>query len=56
MIKNFMTNHLKIIKIVLIIIVSPIIVYIITSFMNIIFTIGNYVGTFLRSVYTYFVC
>lgn len=56
MIKNFITSHYKPIKIVIITIISPIVVYIATSMMNVIFTIGNYVGTFLRGVYTYFVC
>lgn len=56
MIKNFITSHWKIIRIILIIIISPALVYITTTLIETVFIIGNYLGTFLRGVYTFFAC
>lgn len=55
-IKNFIINHWKLIKTTMIIIISPALIYITTTILKAIFTIGNYIGTFLRGLYTFFVC
>ena len=55
-VKNFILNHLKLIKILLIIFLLPVGLYVVTSLIVLIFTLGNYVGTFIRGVYNYFVC
>lgn len=56
MIKSFVDNHSKLLKIIAIAILTPITIYIVVSLMQVVFTIGNYVGTFLRGVYSFFVC
>lgn len=56
MIKQFIIDHKKIIKVLLFIIAAPFIMYCLTTLVSVVFTIGNYVGTFLRGIYTYFVC
>ena len=55
-VKNFILNHLKLIKILLIIFLLPVGLYVISSLIVLIVTIGNYVGTFIRGVYNFFVC
>lgn len=55
-IKNFINNHWRLIKVVLTIIMSPVLIYIAAITMKTIFNMGNYIGTFLRGVYVFFTC
>ena len=55
-IKDFVDKNYRLLRIIVLIVLTPIIIYLSVFILQTILIIGNYVGTFLRSVYDFFVC
>lgn len=55
-IKDFVDKNYRLLKIIVLIVLIPVIVCLAVFILQTILTFGSYVGTFLRSVYDFFVC
>ena len=55
-IKDFISKNDRVLKIIALIFIIPVIACLSSIILQTLFTFGNYVGTFLRGVYDFFVC